>query len=150
MSQCAICSKLKAGWLPRGGRSIYLLFRDRVFFLVLPVSINYLDVESRPEYRITACASEYHIPLNLAAGAGPEHTSPNPTHLIISNMSTYCIYNSDSNLKKVFETGFKEDMTEAEAVELVKQAILSGVFNDLGSGSNVDVTVIRPGGETAM
>lgn len=51
---------------------------------------------------------------------------------------------------KVFETGFKEDMEEAEAVELVKQAILAGVFNDLGSGSNVDVTVIRPGGETAM
>lgn len=40
-------------------------------------------------------------------------------------------------------------MDEAEAVELVKQAILSGVFNDLGSGSNVDVTVIRVGGETA-
>ncbi|CAM9724773.1 unnamed protein product [Ectocarpus sp. 4 AP-2014] len=50
----------------------------------------------------------------------------------------------------VFETGFKEDMEEAEAVELVKQAIMAGVFNDLGSGSNVDVTVIRPGGETAI
>lgn len=49
----------------------------------------------------------------------------------------------------VFETGFKDDMDEAEAVELVKQAILSGVFNDLGSGSNVDVTVIRVNGETA-
>lgn len=53
-------------------------------------------------------------------------------------------------ISKVFETGFKKDMTEAEAVELVKEAILAGVFNDLGSGSNVDVTVIRPGGETAM
>ncbi|CAN0427522.1 unnamed protein product [Ectocarpus sp. 8 AP-2014] len=41
-------------------------------------------------------------------------------------------------------------MEEAEAVELVKQAIMAGVFNDLGSGSNVDVTVIRPGGETAI
>lgn len=51
--------------------------------------------------------------------------------------------------KKVFETGFKEDMDEAEAVELVKQAILAGVFNDLGSGSNVDVTVIRADGETS-
>lgn len=50
----------------------------------------------------------------------------------------------------MFETGFKEDMEEADAVELVKQAILAGVFNDLGSGSNVDVTVIRAGGETAM
>lgn len=49
----------------------------------------------------------------------------------------------------MFETGFKDEMDEAEAVELVKQAILAGVFNDLGSGSNVDVTVIRAGGETA-
>lgn len=49
---------------------------------------------------------------------------------------------------QVFETSFKEDMEEAEAVEVVKEAILAGVFNDLGSGSNVDVTVIRAGGET--
>lgn len=40
-------------------------------------------------------------------------------------------------------------MNEEEAVELVKQAILAGVFNDLGSGSNVDVTVIKAGGETS-
>lgn len=39
-------------------------------------------------------------------------------------------------------------MEEAEAVELVKDAILAGIFNDLGSGSSVDVTVIRAGGET--
>lgn len=50
---------------------------------------------------------------------------------------------------QVFETGFKENMNEEEAVELVKQAILAGVFNDLGSGSNVDVTVIKSGGETS-
>ena len=28
-------------------------------------------------------------------------------------------------------------------MELVKNAILSGIFNDLGSGSNVDVMVLR-------
>lgn len=32
-------------------------------------------------------------------------------------------------------------------MELVKNAILSGVFNDLGSGSNVDITIIRKSGE---
>jgi len=47
----------------------------------------------------------------------------------------------------VFETGYKDNMEEAEAVELVKEAILSGIFNDLGSGSNCDITVIRKGGE---
>lgn len=50
----------------------------------------------------------------------------------------------------VFETGYREDMSEAEAVELVKEAILAGVFNDLGSGSNVDITVIRKGGEVTV
>lgn len=39
-------------------------------------------------------------------------------------------------------------MEEADAVDLVKEAILAGVFNDLGSGSNVDVTIIRANGET--
>jgi 20S proteasome subunit beta 2 len=43
----------------------------------------------------------------------------------------------------VFEQGWRENMTEEEAVELVKRAILAGVFNDLGSGSNCDTCVIR-------
>jgi len=41
-------------------------------------------------------------------------------------------------------------MTEAEGVELVKRAILAGIFNDLGSGSNVDVCVIRKDGSVVM
>lgn len=43
----------------------------------------------------------------------------------------------------VFEHGYKDGMTEAEAKHLVQEAILAGVFNDLGSGSNVDVTTIK-------
>lgn len=50
----------------------------------------------------------------------------------------------------VFEQGFSDDMEEAEAVELVKRAILAGIFNDLGSGSNVDTCVIRMDGSTTM
>jgi 20S proteasome subunit beta 2 len=42
----------------------------------------------------------------------------------------------------VFEDRFKEDMTEEEAKLLVADAIRSGIFNDLGSGSNVDLCVI--------
>lgn len=48
----------------------------------------------------------------------------------------------------VFETGWREGMDEAEAVELVKRAILAGIWNDLGSGSNVDTCVIRTDGTT--
>lgn len=42
----------------------------------------------------------------------------------------------------VFEAKFRADMSREEGVELVSQAIEAGIFNDLGSGSNVDVCVI--------
>ncbi|KAJ3118648.1 proteasome core particle subunit beta 2 [Phlyctochytrium bullatum] len=45
----------------------------------------------------------------------------------------------------VFESKWKDGLTRDEAVELVKDAIEAGVFNDLGSGSNVDVCVITKG-----
>jgi 20S proteasome alpha/beta subunit len=43
----------------------------------------------------------------------------------------------------VLESGYKDDMSEAEAIALVAASIRAGIFNDLGSGSNVDITVIR-------
>jgi len=43
----------------------------------------------------------------------------------------------------VFESRWKEDMSEEEAKKLVRDAIAAGIFNDLGSGSNVDLCVIR-------
>lgn len=46
----------------------------------------------------------------------------------------------------VFESAYKTDMSLDEATELVKRAILSGINNDLGSGSNVDVCVINKSG----
>lgn len=46
----------------------------------------------------------------------------------------------------VFEHGYKDNMDEASAVELVNQAIQAGIWNDLGSGSNVDICVITKGG----
>lgn len=46
----------------------------------------------------------------------------------------------------VFESRYQEDLPEQEAVELVRDAIRAGIFNDLGSGSNVDITVIRRDG----
>jgi 20S proteasome subunit beta 2 len=43
----------------------------------------------------------------------------------------------------VFESSWREDLDEAEAVKLVQRAICAGIFNDLGSGSNCDVCIIR-------
>ncbi|XP_074067708.1 proteasome subunit beta type-7 [Macrotis lagotis] len=42
----------------------------------------------------------------------------------------------------VFEDKFKPDMEEEEAKKLVSEAISAGIFNDLGSGSNIDLCVI--------
>ncbi|KAJ3328548.1 proteasome core particle subunit beta 2 [Blyttiomyces sp. JEL0837] len=42
----------------------------------------------------------------------------------------------------VFEARWRDNMTRDEALELVKDAIEAGIFNDLGSGSNVDACII--------
>lgn len=42
----------------------------------------------------------------------------------------------------VFEDKYKPNMSEEEAKQLVADAIRAGIFNDLGSGSNVDLCVI--------
>ncbi len=42
----------------------------------------------------------------------------------------------------VFETEWKPSLTEQGAIDLASNAIQAGIFNDLGSGSNVDVAVI--------
>lgn len=46
------------------------------------------------------------------------------------------------NAMAVFEATYRPNMEKDEAVALVAQAVRAGIFNDLGSGSNVDVTVI--------
>ncbi|KAI8877335.1 proteasome subunit beta type-7 [Backusella circina FSU 941] len=43
----------------------------------------------------------------------------------------------------VFEGNWKPDMSRDEAIKIVSEAIKAGIFNDLGSGSNVDVCVIE-------
>lgn len=47
----------------------------------------------------------------------------------------------------VFESNYKEDMTMEEAKKLVYEGISAGIFNDLGSGGNVDLCVITKEGK---
>ncbi|KAI3928103.1 hypothetical protein MKW98_023704 [Papaver atlanticum] len=46
----------------------------------------------------------------------------------------------------MFESQYREGMTREEGIHLVSEAIRSGIFNDLGSGSNVDICVITKDG----
>ena len=50
----------------------------------------------------------------------------------------------------VFETQWKPKLTREEAIKLAADAIQAGIFNDLGSGSNVDVCVITEEKTTLM
>jgi len=45
----------------------------------------------------------------------------------------------------VFEAGYKNGMSRQEAIDLVHAAISAGIFNDLGSGGNVDLVVLTRG-----
>ncbi|CAG2114845.1 unnamed protein product, partial [Medioppia subpectinata] len=42
----------------------------------------------------------------------------------------------------VFEARWKPDLSLEEGQQLVRDAIAAGIFNDLGSGSNIDLCVI--------
>jgi len=46
----------------------------------------------------------------------------------------------------VFESQWQKDLDRQSAINLVSAAISAGIFNDLGSGSNVDVCVITAEG----
>ncbi|GAX14208.1 20S proteasome subunit beta 2 [Fistulifera solaris] len=46
----------------------------------------------------------------------------------------------------VLESSWQENMTEDMAVQLVQRAIGAGIFNDLGSGSNCDICIIKTDG----
>ena len=46
----------------------------------------------------------------------------------------------------VLEEGYRDTLTLEEGKKLVQRAVLSGIRNDLGSGSQVDLCVISPTG----
>jgi len=45
----------------------------------------------------------------------------------------------------VFEDRYRPNMEKAEAMQLVRDGIAAGVFNDLGSGTNIDLCIITDG-----
>ncbi|CAI4791239.1 BBL_G0050180.mRNA.1.CDS.1 [Saccharomyces cerevisiae] len=45
----------------------------------------------------------------------------------------------------VLESHWKQDLTKEEAIKVASDAIQAGIWNDLGSGSNVDVCVMEIG-----
>ena len=50
----------------------------------------------------------------------------------------------------VFESTWSRNLDREGAIKICSEAIMAGIFNDLGSGSNVDVCVIEKGKPTQM
>ncbi|AET40207.1 proteasome core particle subunit beta 2 Ecym_5458 [Eremothecium cymbalariae DBVPG len=50
----------------------------------------------------------------------------------------------------VLEANWKEHLTKEEAIKLAADAIEAGIWNDLGSGSNVDVCVMEVGKDAEL
>ena len=46
----------------------------------------------------------------------------------------------------VLESRFRIDMTVKEAVKMVEDAVRAGIMNDLGSGSQIDISIISASG----
>ncbi|OIT34696.1 proteasome subunit beta type-7-a [Nicotiana attenuata] len=89
-----------------------------------------------------------HVSAALVLG-GVDVTGPH-LHTIYPHGSTdtlpYATMGSGSlAAMAIFESKYREGMNRDEGIKLVAEAILSGVFNDLGSGSNVDICVITKG-----
>merc|ERR1719233_2798547 len=56
----------------------------------------------------------------------------------------YCTMGSGTlAAMSVLETRWVPNMSEEDAKQLVRDAIRAGIFNDMGSGSNVDLVVIK-------
>lgn len=87
-----------------------------------------------------------HISAALVLG-GVDLTGPNiysiHPHGSVDKLPYASMGSGSLAAMSIFETRFKPDMSEEEAKKLVRDAIAGGVFNDLGSGSNIDLCIIR-------
>lgn len=75
---------------------------------------------------------------------GPHLFSIHP-HGSSDTLPYTCMGSGSLAAMAVLESNWKPQLSEEEGKFLVRDAIAAGIFNDLGSGSNVDVCVIRKG-----
>uniref|UniRef100_A0A8C1RG92 Proteasome subunit beta n=1 Tax=Cyprinus carpio TaxID=7962 RepID=A0A8C1RG92_CYPCA len=108
------------------------------------------------------CSKIHYISPNVyCCGAGTAADTEMTTQIISSNLelhslstgrlprvATHVFVSSGSGslaAMAVFEDRYRPNMEEEEAKRLVRDAIAAGIFNDLGSGSNIDLCVITKG-----
>lgn len=94
-----------------------------------------------------------HIQAALVLGGvdckGPQLFKIHPHGSV--DKTPFCAMGSGSlNAMAVLEAEYKDDMTVDEGKALVAAAIRAGIFNDLGSGGNVDLLVINMEGKAEL
>jgi len=126
--------------------------------LIISANIELHRLETQKKPRVaTACRmlkqylNRYHGQVSAALVLGGyDATGPSlftiAPHGSIDQLPYVTMGSGSLAAMAVFENGYRVDMELEEAKELVRQAIRGGIFNDLGSGSNVDVTVINKEG----
>lgn len=86
-----------------------------------------------------------HVGAALVLGgmdnSGPSLFSINP-HGNTAKMPYSTLGSGSLAAMSVFESRWKKDMSLEEGKKLVRDAIAAGVFNDLGSGTNIDMCII--------
>jgi 20S proteasome subunit beta 2 len=86
-----------------------------------------------------------HISAALVLG-GVDLTGPSLytiyPHGSVDNLPYVTMGSGSLAAMAVFEANYKPNLDREAAIALVHKAISAGIFNDLGSGSNVDITVI--------
>lgn len=109
------------------------------------------DVDEVPVVTAVTLTKRYlfqyqgHVSAALILGgvdkAGP-HLYTIAPHGSIDNLPYVTMGSGSLAAMSVFESRFKPNMNEEEAKKLVRDAIAAGIFNDLGSGSDVTLCVI--------
>lgn len=81
----------------------------------------------------------------VVAGVDPTGVGLFTVHAHGSTDKLPCVTMGSGSLAamSVFESMWKPQLNREEAIALCSEAIKAGIFNDLGSGSNVDVCVIQ-------
>lgn len=103
---------------------------------------------SHAEARLTHHLFRYqgHVGAALILG-GVDVTGPHLLFISPHGNSHYVPFGSMGSgslaAMGVLETKYKDNLTKEQAMELVKDAIEAGIFHDLGSGSNVDIYVVK-------
>lgn len=110
------------------------------------------DVDTMPVVMAKTLLKRYlfqyqgHVGAALILGGydkeGPQLTSIHP-HGSTDNLPYITMGSGSLAAMAVFEARYRPDLTEEEGKKLVRDAIAAGVFNDLGSGSNIDLCVIK-------